>query len=322
MSRLYVIGNGFDLYHDLATSYLSFGIFLQENYPSLYESMITYYGLPSIENGNERATGSYLWSEFETVLAYLDHESILDEYSDYVASPSSPDFRDRDWGAFQIEIERVVDDLTIELFSAFREFILNIDLSKVIRSGTLPLDKNSLYLNFNYTDTLETIYKISNDNVLYIHNQASLDNDLILGHAINPESFEAEEVKPPEGLSDEDYERWSDMMSDNFDHSFELGKDKMLTYFYKSHKATQTIIEENGCFFNGLNKIDEIYILGHSLSEVDEPYFIELFNSVKNETQWYVTYYSEEERKGHEEVLVSIGIKKEVIHLIKMCDLS
>lgn len=107
MQRSHVIGNGFDLYHGLATSYLSFGIYLQKNYPELYDSMITYYGLPTIENGKESPIGNYLWSEFETVLVNLDHESILDEYSDYLAYPSLPDFRDRDWGAFQIEIERV-----------------------------------------------------------------------------------------------------------------------------------------------------------------------------------------------------------------------
>lgn len=92
---------------------------------------------------------------------------------------------------------------------------------------------------------LESIYNISNDNVVYIHNQASLDSELILGHAVNPDSFEEEEVKPPEGLSSEDYERWTEMMADNYDHSFELSKGEMLTCFYKSHKDTQTIIKEN-----------------------------------------------------------------------------
>lgn len=321
-SKLYVIGNGFDLYHGLATSYLSFGVFLKEKYPVLYESMVTYYGLPSIENGNEHYLGGFLWSELETALAYLDHESILDEYSDYVASPGSPDFKDRDWGAFQIEIERVVDELTIELFSAFQEFILNIDFSKAIGNDVILLDENSLYLNFNYTDTLETIYNISNENIVYIHNQASLDNEIILGHAINPESYEEEEVKPPEGLSSEDYERWTEMMSDRYDHSFELGKEEMLTYFYKSHKDTKTIIRENKSFFNGLKQINEVYILGHSLSDVDQPYFLELLNSVRDDTNWYITYYSDEERERHEETLLELGVEKVLIHLIKMCDLT
>lgn len=321
MNKLYVIGNGFDLYHGLATSYLSFGIFLQEKHPKLYESMITYYGLPTIDNGNESHAGGYLWSEFETVLAYLDHESILDEYSDYLASPGSSGFRDREWGAFQIEIERVVDDLTIELFSAFQNFILNIDFSKITENEKIFLDKNNLYLNFNYTDTLEVAYFIPKNNILYIHNQASLNSELILGHAINPESFEEDEVKPPKDLSNEDYERWTEMMSDNYDHSFELGKTEILTYFYKSHKNTETIIANNKNFFDNLEKINEIYVLGHSLSEVDQPYFIKLLDSVKKGTKWYVTYYSEEERQGHKEALVRLGINKEVIHLIKLSDL-
>jgi len=322
MNKLYVIGNGFDLYHDLATSYLSFGVFLKNNHRDLYDNMITYYGLPTIEDGSETDSGSYLWSEFEAVLAYLDHESILEEYSDYLASPGSPDFRDRDWGSFQIEIERVVDDLTLNLFSAFQGFILNIDSSKITENKKLSLEKNSSYLNFNYTDTLEKIYNIPHNNIVYIHNQANLDSELVLGHSISPESFEKEEIKPPDDLSAEDYERWMEMMSDNYDHSYELGKEEILTYFYKTHKDTQTIIDENELFFSQLKETDKVYILGHSLSEVDQPYFVKLIASVHSKTKWFVTYYSEEERKAHIKVLVELGINIDLIHPIKMSSLS
>ncbi|MCS6118044.1 hypothetical protein G3444_03800 [Shewanella baltica] len=35
----------------------------------------------------------------------------------------------------------------------------------------------------------------------------------------------------------------------------------------------------------------EIYILGHSLSDVDIPYFERIASIVKSDCYWYVSYY-------------------------------
>ena len=39
-----------------------------------------------------------------------------------------------------------------------------------------------MFLNFNYTDTLEKVYGIPASNILYIHGNALRGNNLILGH--------------------------------------------------------------------------------------------------------------------------------------------
>ncbi|MEI7707431.1 MAG: bacteriophage abortive infection AbiH family protein [Chlorobium sp.] len=321
IKKLYVIGNGFDLYHELDTSYLSFGIFLKNSYPLIYEYITQYHGISDITNGIE-SSGGYLWSEFEFALADLDYETILEDYSEYLASPGSEDFRDRDWGAFQIEIEKVIDEITIKLFAAFHEFILGVKYPNYVDNKRLALEKDGMYLNFNYTDTLEKIYNISNTNIRYIHNQASVDSELILGHGIDPKNFEIETTKPPENMSSEESERWMEMMSDKFDYSFNLGQNQIMTYFSLSHKNTECIINENKDFFQHLKNVNEIFVLGHSLSEIDKPYFNKIFDSVYDDSIWRVTYHFDEEKLSNEKMLSSIGIKNNLIDHIKMNDLS
>ena len=46
--KLYIIGNGFDLYHNLNTSYRSFGLFLKSKYPVIYDRLIEYYGFSDL----------------------------------------------------------------------------------------------------------------------------------------------------------------------------------------------------------------------------------------------------------------------------------
>lgn len=48
MKNLYIIGNGFDLYHGLDTKYQTFAKYLAENDSEVYDLLLTYYGLPDI----------------------------------------------------------------------------------------------------------------------------------------------------------------------------------------------------------------------------------------------------------------------------------
>ena len=119
METLYIIGNGFDICHGLDTRYQSFGFFLQEKHSPIFDYLTNYYGLPYLFNIDDKY---YEWNYFETALADLDYESVLDENSDFLPNPASDDFRDRDWHAFQQVMEGVVDDLTTNLFKMFKEF--------------------------------------------------------------------------------------------------------------------------------------------------------------------------------------------------------
>ena len=255
-------------------------------------------------------------------MALLDSDTVLEAHSDSLARPGSSGFRDRDWGTFAIDMELIVEDLTVNLFEAFKKFILNIEYPEPLINKKLPLDKDALYLTFNYTDTLERYYGIPEKNILYIHGKAKIDETvLILGHGVNPENFTLEKPKPPEGLDQEGYEQWVDYMSDNYDHSFELGKTELLNYFSATFKETKIIIDQNQSFFNDLKKIKNIVVLGHSLSEVDIPYFVKVFNSIQSHALWIATYYGSNEKNTHKKSLNNLGVAKKNIKLITIDEL-
>ncbi|MFY1611802.1 bacteriophage abortive infection AbiH family protein [Macellibacteroides fermentans] len=319
---LYIIGNGFDRYHGLDTSYQSFAFFLQDKHEQIHDYLINYYNLPYLDRDNILDDSYYQWSEFENKLASLEFQEILDDNTDYLANPESPDFRDRDWHAYQFQMEKIVDDLTENLFKAFKEFILKVEFPETIKDKKLYLNKSSIYLNFNYTNTLERYYDISTDNILYIHKKANNPNDtLILGHGINPDNFSIDSAipEPPEDLSDEEYDEWEQNISDNYDFSYETGKDELLTYFLKSFKKTEEIIQNNDSFFQSIQDINGVVVLGHSLSGIDKPYLTKVFKSIRNKkVKWTVSYFTENEKVTHKIKLIKLGLSENQIDLIKI----
>ncbi|GGW65502.1 bacteriophage abortive infection AbiH family protein [Vreelandella hamiltonii] len=322
MSKLYVIGNGFDLYHNLNTRYSTFGVYLKENYTDIYGQLVEYFGLPDLDDKGECEYNYTLWADFEGSLSLLDQEVVLDAHSNSIANLGSPGFRDRDWGAFAIDIESVVNNLTLVLFKAFSEFIRDIDFPSLYHDLKLNLDKNAIYINFNYTDTLERYYGISRDNILYIHGKANeLNENLILGHGVDPNNFNSEGLKQPEGLSGEESEIWIEQMADSYDHSFELGKDALFQYFLRSYKNTKEIIELNASLFDSLTHIREIIILGHSLSKIDLPYMKKISVNLTSSVIWSVSYYGNNEKERHKRTLTGLGVESDKIRQFKLYDL-
>lgn len=314
METLYIIGNGFDIYHGLNTKYQSFGFFLKNKYSQIYEYLTDYYSLPYLEDIERK----YIeWSYFEKALADLDYESVLEDNSDFLPNVASDDFRDRDWHAFQQIMEGVVDDLTTNLFNQFKEFILNVTFPDINPKDLLKIDNNSIFISFNYTDTLEQYYNVPEKNIFYIHNKAKSNNALVLGHGTNPDNFKVEEEIMPESLSIEEQAEWAERMSDNFDFSYDQGRDELLSYFSKSFKYTEDIISQNQTFFNSLKNIKKVIVLGHSISDVDQPYFNKIINSINDkDIMWTASYYGE--KKSIYENLKSIGLNDSQIKLITL----
>lgn len=307
--KLYVIGNGFDAHHGLDTKYTSFGLYLKRCYNEVYDLLLEHYGFEDLNPNNEQTLWDPLWSEFEKSLSLLDTQTVMEAHSDSIAVPSSDEFKDRDWGAFQIDMEMVLDKLTIELYKAFKEFILSVEFPPFDISKEIRIDRDAKYLTFNYTDTLAHYYAVPEKNVLFIHEKAE-DNDieLVLGHGVDPENFKEKLAEPPEGLSPEELDDWYQNISDQYDYSYELGKETINRYFTKTFKGTDAIIENNAVFFDNLLDIDEVIVIGHSLADVDLHYFKHLAKSVSPAAKWTATYYAEDDQVKHHRTLANLGI--------------
>src|SRR5687767_4021110 len=102
------------------------------------------------------------------------------------------------------------------------------------------LDSNSTFINFNYTNTLQRLYNIPAQNILFIHNQAiNSDSTLILGHSRNPKLNESLEK----------------VYNDNMDPRIAEGNRILDQYFAETYKSTEKIIQDNSGFFDKLSTI-------------------------------------------------------------------
>ena len=250
---LYIIGNGFDLHHGVKSSYAAFGEYLREVDSDTYAQLERYF-----------TVDEQFWGEFEEQLAHLDTDSLLDDATVFLASYGADDWSDSGHHDYEYELDRVVSAISSTLRLRFSEWVRKIEIptSAEVFSKQLPLRRNARYLTFNYTDTLQRVYGISDERVLHIHGSAARSKDqLVLGHG------------------------WVRTESDSFNHGvdpesadvrFMAGNEIVDRYFSDTFKPTAMVIDAHQEFFRSLSAITRIFIMGHSLSEVDLPYLKEL----------------------------------------------
>lgn len=279
---LYIVGNGFDLFHGLATSFIDFKDHVSERAVDVYRAVDRYIDVK--EN----------WSDLEASLATLDTDGVIQDLGHFAASYGSDDWSDSGHYDFQYEVENVIAALSVNMLKALGNWISELPVSSVLpRLSYLPRD--ALYLTFNYTDTLERTYSIPSGNVLHIHGQAGIDgSELVLGHA-----WAAAQRTP---LND------SRLIEEQDPRSTEVNE-LLEEYFFGTFKDSQRIIDDFQPAFAALEGVRKVILLGHSLGEVDRQYFSELLRR-KNilEAQWIVACRSLEEAAEKSEVLYYLGV--------------
>lgn len=321
-TKLYIIGNGFDLYHKLNTSYQAFAFYLQDEYPKTHENLVNYFGLPWLERDDPDDHRNPLWSYFERALADLNFQTVLEDYSDYMANPGAEDFESRDWHSYQIEMERVVDELTTELRRAFKNFICSVAIPSELEVVLLQLMRSAIFLNFNYTPTLERLYGVKQPNINYIHGSAlNPRGEIVLGHGADPKSLIPAAPSPPKGLSKSAIQEWYEREADNHEYSYNQARTEILGYFAASQKLTKEIIEDNSSFFDSLCDVGEVVVIGHSIGEADHAYFKKIIASIRPDATWHVTYHSANGRESILDNLQSIGLHEDVVTLLRTKDL-
>ena len=274
---LYIVGNGFDLYHGLETSFSNFGQYVKENHSELSYYLETYFHYVD------------LWNDFENVLSTFDISEFFNDNEDL--RPDEESDRTGDIHVLEVAAEHAIETLTIGLRNSLRDYLLQIQhLDKSI----LNLDKNAVFLTFNYTDTLERIYKIEPMKITYLHNKAKSekhllrpdehdyfadDSDIIIGHAVKNTKITMPKQK----------------IGIKTAIAYEQAFDTLQLYYKESFKDTEQIILGNSHFFEDISHIERVIIIGHSLSDIDMPYFQEISKKVINVKEWKITYHGKEE---------------------------
>ncbi|MDF7818694.1 bacteriophage abortive infection AbiH family protein [Runella sp. MFBS21] len=291
--KLYIIGNGFDIQHGLKSRYWDFKEYLDNTDKQLVEKLEEYFGSDA------------LWSDFEETLAYLDTEQIVDECMDYLQTYSAEDWSDAYHHDYQYEVQQRINLITDTLKKRFTEWILQLRLPNNANENMVVVDKNAKFINFNYTDTLERLYKVAQEKIFYIHNKAvDTNSTLILGHSRNPQNAK----KLDELYNDE-----------NTDVRVAEGNRILDDYFIETYKSTETIITENSDFFDSLKYLETIYVFGHSLSVVDRPYFLEIIKRIdKDKVTWKVSFHNKKDLIDFQAFFQGLDISSALVEFDRM----
>jgi uncharacterized protein YfcZ (UPF0381/DUF406 family) len=286
VKKLYIIGNGFDLHHNLKTSYDYFHSFLKTMNPDLIEFLERYFQFNVDDN--------YLWSKFEEDLGTFNSNELWEDYS-----PKFDADDDLQYSSFfgtEDEINEILERTLDSLRSVFSDWIESIEIKSDIK---IEVDKKAFYLTFNYTHLLENHYYIPNQNILHIHGELN-KNELIFGHNIEPE------IKSE--------------IDDNGDSNRTMIIDSQATaksMLYNLLKPVGKLIKKNYLVFQSLKSIETVYVLGHSLNEIDHPYFSEIIKN-KNIKEWIVSYHEEEEENLFKSILGKLGVDLNKIKMIRL----
>lgn len=260
--KLIIIGNGFDRWQNLPTSYDNF----KQYYFAHIQDIADELGIETKadKDGNvitpvEMIYGDifkpgvlsddFFWT-FESSMALIDDQNI----SFY--------FGKSDKGVYEMQ-ETVHAALEI-LQKSFGDWIASISIDK--KDAEYQFDDDCYFINFNYTDTLQKRFSVDERSINYIHGDYTDTETLIFGHSTHPETA------------------LSELMEQNFIHRIGGGKSKRLrelylieAALYETDKHVQDNIDDLCEFMtlDGLHieDITDIYVLGHSFGDPDYEYF-------------------------------------------------
>ena len=275
MKKLYILGNGFDLWHGLPTGYEHFYAFAKQ----LLNDIENYYSFEMKHSGP--------WSDFEGSLGLFEWKYFYDAYNHIDVTSES--FKPSEVYGLEDDLAEQADNYVEAIKESFQEWVEGIDIS--ITNKKLLFPQNVNFITFNYTSTLQSIYGINDENILHIHGQSEKYDDLIFGHG---DTMEEE----PE--LDENGDSNRTMFSDS------QGAAKYP--FYAFQKPVSDVLENHREFFDSVQYVREIVVIGHSFNNVDLPYFRKLAESAQN-AQWLICCYKESEKKCHARKLESCGVQ-------------
>lgn len=296
--RLNLMGNGFDLYHGLPSSYYYFGCFMASNYPEFYEEMSNMYGFPCYKRvGHDDfdvVVSNIFWRTFEEKLGYLNsgwmEGRLIDDLGLECNDPIDLDIPES-------VNSRVIKERFCEWIGTTVNTRQNFDIiQSLISENKLQFNDEDIFVNFNYTQTLEEIYSIPRDRIIHIHGECELDEqwgELVVGHG-----------------NDDDIryikEKIDEMECDGGYLGYQSQRNRLNEY--KCEKAILEDLKKDVYTLgselirklrNKRLQVDEIWIWGLSCGPVDQEY-IDMLRKEYPTAQWVFSCFLPKDRKERE----------------------
>lgn len=299
MKTLYIIGNGFDRFNNLPTSYWDFHEWLIKNGHSSFVESLEMFFEEIDANGK-----SLLWSDFERALGRFDIEKSFDlmtsqsaeirnEVEKYISELS-----DNINIHFSEPLRRQMSQYFVEWVHSINEEIYRRPTISTAPYGIKYFAKDGLFLTFNYTETLEFTFGVPENQICHVHNRVKDDEIPIVGH--NTKKIKIEfPISIMKGESDEKQAMAEVIDGLRKDHSLLMNKRKK--------------------FFDMITpEIKHVVVYGHSISEIDMPYF-EFIKAHVNETaHWSISCYNSDEIRGLNRVVKYLNIAPNLLDYFRM----
>lgn len=278
--RLFIIGNGLDLFFNLPTKVDNFIHFLNEQTVSdshMGENAMDIYSNLGVS-----------WGEWEEGLSDIDVESLI---SNCEISPNYNSNHEDDITGTIYEVQSFLDSLIASRNNALQNMVSNADneLELKIMNNNLPkynkelFESSDLVINFNYTYSVEKLFNTNDLQLNYhIHGCLRDGSNLIFGYK-------------NDCLLKQWQQKLKDERQDAADNLIEVDpildrQEESIIHFYKENKKDFQYSRLKERLMQN-NTIDFVVVLGHSMSSVDSKY-MEMVESLLHPKKWYISYYN------------------------------
>lgn len=275
---LYIIGNGFDRAHGMPTSYEHFHQWLLDNgHKSFVRDFENLY--PDVRDNKGR------WCDVESALGKISMKQAV-EYDLY--HQECPDEIREDNSSH--DAYHCGDNLMNVIYvlpHLLREWTSSISAKDIL--PVFELCHDARYLSFNYTKTIEDVYKIKDSDILHIHETAINIRPLVVGCGV--------------ALFDEN----NDYTSERDDVDIQI----IRSILSHSKKPVKAILKESipKTWFENLGEVTSVIVYGHSCSKVDKPYFETVAKFIQKDAYWQFYVHDSSNNKAIDTFAQSVIMK-------------
>ena len=271
----FIIGNGFDLAHDMQTSYNDFYAYLKDRFPNMdYDFIFVPTPVTAPDGGdyvgeeNVAALLCYLmddaskdnWSDFEEALGRINLLLCFEDLEEQYDKDG-----DRNLWREAYNAETRAADLSFvfpvikELFS---EWIASVEPANIIKPVFFNMidPENDLFITFNYTNTLESIYGCKN----VVHMHGKIGEELIVGHNGSLD-YSEKNTSVPNGCFNTLQDIYDDL-----------------------RKNTEEVLKNHYDELKPITNCSNIYSIGFSYSSVDLPYIETICSLINKNIVWHL----------------------------------
>lgn len=282
---LYIIGNGFDMYHGLNTSYANFRDSQAKKSQQLWRLLTTIYG--------DAPNQDMWWWSFEEMLGRIDYNHLMNSYNGMTLSPTM--------------VNNLLKGMLPPLFSKWirTKQLEIIQLRPMLADVIVP---TSLFFSFNYTPLLETVYNIDKANIWHIHHSIEDEKkgkgQIIVGHDSDERKLFLDFLE---------YEK------ENLVIRKDIAGNIRTMAANGAKGVANRIYRHKEEFYQRYSNIKHYVAMGFSFNDIDLPYIEQIVRVNGNiaPADWKVYWHSDGEDELMKKKLMIVGVNENVINTIK-----